>query len=299
MDFNILGPLEVRDERGKVSLGGGKQRALLALLLIHPNEALSTDGLIDGLWGEQPPPTAAKILQNYVSQLRRALGDDRLADARARLCRPGRPERARRRTLPGAAWKRGDGHKAAGDPRRASALLREALSLWRGPPLADFAYESFAREEIGRLEELHLSAVIEWIDAELALGHHADLIGELEMLVATHPLQERLRGQLMLALYRSGRQAEALQVYQDARRTLVEELGIEPGEALQRLEHSILTHDPAIDQPAQRPAKTCIDSRSVEPEAPGTAGPRHGFPRGRRRRSGGGPRGCSRVRDLE
>jgi YVTN family beta-propeller protein len=137
--------------------------------------------------------------------------------------------------------------QAAGDAERASALLREALSLSRGRPLADFAFDSFAAEEIRRLGELQLGAVIEWVDAELALGRHDDLIGELEALVAEHPLQERLRGQLMIALYRSGRQAEALQVYQDARRTLVEELGIEPGDALRRLEQSILAHDPAIE----------------------------------------------------
>ena len=145
--------------------------------------------------------------------------------------------------------------QAAGDPERAAQLLREALALWRGAPLADFTYEPFAREEIGRLDELHLTALIERIDADLALGRHVDLIGELETLVSQHPLQERLRGQLMLALYRSGRQSEALQVYQDARRTLVEELGLEPGQGLQRLEQSILTHDPAIEQPASEQSR--------------------------------------------
>ena len=262
MDFRILGQLEVRGTEGELSIGGGKQRALLALLLIHRNELLSTDRLIEELWDERPPPSAAKILQNYVSQLRRVLGDDRLqTQGRGYALRVGPSEldvdRFRERLEAGRRA------KAAGDSARASSLLREALSFSRGPPLADFAYDSFAQEEIGRLEELHLSAVIEWIDAELALGLHADLIGELETLVAGHPLQERLRGQLMLALYRSGRQAEALQVYQDARRTLVEELGIEPGDALQRLEQSILSHDPAIEQPAYeqpRPASTRIRS---------------------------------------
>ena len=199
MDFNILGPLEVRDQRGAVSLGGGKQRALLALLLIHPNESLSTDRLIDELWGERPP-TAAKILQNYVSQLRRALGDDRLrTKARGYALHVERGEldvdRFKQR------FDEGKRAQAAGDPTRPSALLRDALALWRGSPLADFAYEPFALHEIGRLEELRLSALVERIDADLALGLQHDLIGELETLVARHPLQERFRGQLMLAFY--------------------------------------------------------------------------------------------------
>ena len=176
MDFHILGPLEVRDDRGEISIGGGKQRALLALLLIHPNESLATDRLIDELWGEEPPPTAAKILQNYVSQLRRVLGDDRLqTQARGYALRVGPEEldvdRFRQRFADGRTA------QAAGDPERASLLLREALAMWRGPPLADFTYEAFAQHEIGRLEELRLSALIERIDADLALGRHVDLVG--------------------------------------------------------------------------------------------------------------------------
>ena len=264
MDFHILGPLEVRDDRGETaSIGGGKQRALLALLLIHPNEPLATDRLIDELWGEEPPPTAAKIVQNHVSQLRRVLGDDRLQTlARGYALRVGQGEldvdRFRKRLADGRMA------QAAGDPERASLLLREALAMWRGPPLPEFRYEAFAGHEIGRLEELHLNALMERIDVDLALGRHVDLVGELETLVDEHPLQERLRGQLMLALYRCDRQAEALQVYQDARRRLVEDLGIEPGEPLRRLERSILTHDPAIGPPASdrlRPAAG-VPSRS-------------------------------------
>src|SRR5438876_8984611 len=248
MNFGILGPLEVRGDRGELPIGGGKQRALLALLLIHPNESLSTDTLIDQLWADEPPPTAAKILQNYVSQLRRVLGDDRLlTQARGYAVRvaPGELDLDRFRQQ----FEEGRRAQAAGDHERASLLLSEALSLWRGSPLADFAYEAFASSEITRLEELHLGAQSEWIEAELGLGRHAALIAELEALVAQQPLQERLRGQLMLALYRSGRQAEALEVYRDARRLLVDELGIEPGQALQRLEQSILTHDPALEPP--------------------------------------------------
>ena len=200
--------------------------------------------MIDELWGEEPPPTAAKIIQNHVSQLRRVLGNDRLQTlARGYALRVGPEEldvdRFRQRLADGRTA------EAAGDAERASSLLHEALAMWRGPPLAEFRYEAFAQHEIGRLEELRLNALIERLDVDLALGRHVDLVGELETLVAQHPLQERLRGQLMLALYRCGRQAEALNVYQDARHTLVEELGIEPGEALQRLEQSILTHDSA------------------------------------------------------
>jgi YVTN family beta-propeller protein len=249
MDFRILGALELRDDRGELSLGGGKQRSLLALLLIHPNESLSTDRLIDELWGERAPPTAAKIVQNYVSQLRRVLGDDRLqTQTRGYALRvePAELDVDRFRQQ----FEEAKRASAAGDPERASLLLREALVLWRGPPLADFTYESFAGAEISRLEELHLSATAERIDLDLALGRHADVIGELEVLVAANPQLERLTGQLMLALYRSGRQAEALQLYQKSRRRLADELGIEPDESLRHLEQAILRHDPEIAGPA-------------------------------------------------
>ena len=174
MDFHILGPLEVRDDRGEISIGGGKQRALLALLLIHPNESLATDRLIDELWAEEPPATAAKIIQNHVSQLRRTLGDDRLqTQARGYALRVGPGEldvdRFRQR------FGEGRTAQAAGDPERASLLLHEALAMWRGPPLAEFTYEAFAQHEIGQLEELRLNALIERIDVDLALGRHVDL----------------------------------------------------------------------------------------------------------------------------
>jgi YVTN family beta-propeller protein len=245
MNFGILGPLEVRDDRGAVSIGGGKQRALLALLLIHANEPLSTDTLIDELWDDEPPPTAAKILQNYVSQLRRVLGDDRLhTQLRGYAIRvaPGELDVDRFQQQ----FEEGRRAQAAGEHGRASLLLSEALAIWRGPPLAEFGYASFASGEIARLEELRVSALSERMDADLALGRHGELIPELETLVARHPLQERLREQLMLALYRCGRQAEALQVYQDTRRMLAEEIGIEPGRSLRQLEHSILNQDVTI-----------------------------------------------------
>lgn len=169
MEFKILGPLEVRDDRGQLSLGGGKHRALLALLLIHPNESLSTDRLIAELWGEAPPATAAKILQNHVSQLRRVLGDDRLqTQARAYALRVNPDELDLDRFR--QQLEEGKRARAAGDSEQATLLLHEALGIWRGPPLAEFAYEAFAREAIARLEELHVTALIERIDADLALG---------------------------------------------------------------------------------------------------------------------------------
>jgi DNA-binding SARP family transcriptional activator len=273
MEFRILGPLEVCAEGGRTLDLAGKQRALLAVLLLHANEAVSTDRLTDALWGEEPPETAGKALQVYVSRMRKLLGPegDRLLVTRS----------------PGYALDL-DGHEldlhlferlrddagramAAGDPGSAAAKLRDALSLWRGPPLADFAFEPFAQGEIARLEELRLTALGERIDADLALGRHADLVGELEALVAENPLRERVRAQLMLALYRARRQAEALDAYQAARRALVDELGIEPSPELQELERRILRQDPSLD----------IEAAAQPPEAPS------GQPPAPRRRAAG------------
>jgi DNA-binding SARP family transcriptional activator len=243
MEYRILGPLAVAKDGSEVVIGSGKQRAILVLLVLHANEAVSTDRLVDQLWGEPRSTSATKVLQNYVSKLRRLLGDGVLIT---------RPHGYELRVEPGELdadlfddlVAEGRRALAAGDPERAAAVLAEALSLWRGPPLADFAYEPFASAEIDRLEGLRLAALTERIDADLQLGRHDALIGELETLVARYPLQERLRGQLMLALYRSGRQADALRVYKETRRVLVDELGIEPSQELQRLEHAILVHDP-------------------------------------------------------
>jgi YVTN family beta-propeller protein len=209
---------------------------------------VSRDELIDGLWGERPPATAAKSIQIYVSQLRKALGSDVL------VTRPtGYALELDSHLLDLQRFQRlvddGKAALAAGRPADAAAKLREALSLWRGAPLADFSYEPFAQAEIARLEDLHLDALEERIDADLALGRHGDLTGELEAMVAKHPLRERLRGQLMLALYRSGRQAEALAVYQETRRLLVDDLGLEPSRELQELEQAILRHDDALAAP--------------------------------------------------
>ncbi|MEP6909503.1 MAG: BTAD domain-containing putative transcriptional regulator [Actinomycetota bacterium] len=246
MEFRILGPLEVRDGERAVELGRGRQRALLALLLLHPNEALSSERLVEELWGERAPPTAPKVIQNHVSNLRRSLGDGRLVtrgSGYALTVEKGELDVERFEDL------LAEGREAlhSGDPGRTADVLRDALKLWRGPALSDFAYESFAQSEIARLEDRRLVALEERIEADLALGRHSDLVAELETLVAEHPTRERLRGQLMLALYRSGRQAEALHAYQETRRTLVDELGIEPGQALQRLHTAILQQDGSLD----------------------------------------------------
>ncbi len=253
MEFRILGPIELWSKGSQVRLGGVKQRALLAVLLLHRNEVVSVDRLIDELWEGHPPATAVKTVQVHVSQLRKALGRDKHGDADEILVTrsPGYMLRVRADELDSDRFERlvEDGRHTlrAGDLQQASQLLLEALSLWRGPALADFALDAFAQTEIARLEEARVSAIEERIDADLAAGRHQALIGELETLVHANPLRERLRGQLMLALYRSERQAEALAAYQDARRMLDEELGLEPSESLQRLERAILVHDAALD----------------------------------------------------
>jgi branched-chain amino acid transport system substrate-binding protein len=260
MQFGILGPLEVSDEGRRVEIGGHKQRALLASLLLHANEVVSLDRLIDELWGETPPPTAAKTLQAQVSRLRRSLNGDEDPTAHVRgplqtrghgyvlTVEPGQVDADRFQVMLEEARRA----RAEGKPEEAAEELRRALALWRGPALADFAYESFAQTEIARLDELQLTALEERIEADLALGRHVELVAELEALVTRNPLRERLRGQLMLALYRSDRQAEALHVYQEFRLALAEELGLEPSQGLQRLERQILEQDPELAAPAPR-----------------------------------------------
>jgi YVTN family beta-propeller protein len=253
VEFHLLGPFEVLKNGIALHLGGSKQRALLAVLVARTNVVVSTDRLIDELWGERPPASAAHSLEVYVSHLRKVLETDgaprillkrprgyllqvefEQVDARQfeRLCEQGR------RAL------------AVGDTIGAAELLREALSSWRGEPLAELRFEGGMAVEIERIQELRLAALEDVIEAELALGRHASLVGEVEALVEQHPLRERLRAELMLALYRSGRQAEALEVYREARDLLVEQLGIEPGEELKRLQRAILRHDPAVEAPS-------------------------------------------------
>jgi DNA-binding SARP family transcriptional activator/streptogramin lyase len=238
MEFRILGPLEVVDEGRPVVLQRGKQLALLAYLLLHPNELVSTDRLIDALWGERPPPTAAKILQNAVSQLRRALGENRLVTQapgyRFRL-EPGELDLNRFEQL-----------AQEGRLKRDAQVLRDALAIWRGEPLSNLRDEPFAQHAARQLEEARLSVLEDRIDADLAAGRDAVLVPELEQLIAREPLRERPYGQLMLALYRDGRQAEALETYQRARKMLSQEVGLQPGPQLQELERRILNQDPAL-----------------------------------------------------
>jgi predicted ATPase/DNA-binding SARP family transcriptional activator len=246
--------LEIVAEGRALPLKAAKQKTVLALLLLHRDEVVSVDRLQEALWPERPPATATTALQGYVSQLRRLLEGGEEGGASLLVTRsPGYSLTAASEQLDLARFEQlaesGRGALVAGEPARAATLLAEALALWRGPPLADFAYEPWAQSAIGRLEELRLSALEDRIEADLACGRHGELVGELESLIAEHPVRERLRGQLMLALYRGGRQAGALEAYQDARRTLVEELGIEPGPALQSLNHSILNQDEALAAP--------------------------------------------------
>jgi DNA-binding SARP family transcriptional activator len=245
LEFRILGPLEVWDGEKTLELGGQRQRSLLALLAIHVGEVVPSERLITYLWGETPPPTAATSLQNAVSQLRKALGPDAV-ETRT----PGYALNAAKDAVDARRFERLVNEARAAEPERRSALIQDALSLWRGEPLADFPYESFAQDEAARLEELRLTAVETRIESELEQGAAADLVGELEQLVRDNPLRERPRGQLMLALYRSGRQAEALQAYQEARKMLVEELGIEPTPSLQQLHASILRQESALQPQA-------------------------------------------------
>jgi len=252
LDFRILGPLEAEENGHLVALGGARQRALLTLLLLHANEVIPRDRLIGELWGERAPETAATALQGYISGLRKTLGTERILTRGRGYLLPvgpdaldlGRFERFMRE---------GRAALVAGDARRASAKLSEALALWRGPPLADLDSTPIAHGESRRLEELHVRALEDKFEAELALGHHAGIVAEVEAAAARHPLRERLRGQLMLALYRCGRQADALEAYQDLRRLLVGELGLEPGRALLNLEQAILRHDPALESPPPAP----------------------------------------------
>jgi DNA-binding SARP family transcriptional activator len=245
LELRLLGPLEITRDGNPVPIGGQKQRAVLALLALEAGRVVPTERLITETWGESPPRTAATSLQNVVSQLRKALGPDAVV-TRA----PGYLLAVERRQVDVHQFEQLLEEGRTAEPSARSEVFRRALALWRGPPLAEFTYESFAQGEIARLEDRRLAALEERIDADLASGAAADLVGEIESLVRDQPLRERLRGQLMRALYASGRQAEALQAYQEARRVLVDELGIEPSPELQRLHSSILRQDSALQPEA-------------------------------------------------
>ena len=246
MEFRILGPLEVAEESRVLPLGGARQRALLALLLTRANEVVSVDRLVDELWGAEPPRAAANALQYHVSQLRKALAPHEVIVTQE----PGYVIRVGSNELDLLRFEQLLEEAQGAPPELAARLLQEALDLWRGPPLADLADESFAQAEILRLEELRLAALERRVDADLALGRFAELVGEVQSLVRAHPLRERLRAALMQALYGSGRQVEALEVYRETRRLLVDELGIEPSPALHELEQAILRHDPGLSSEA-------------------------------------------------
>jgi DNA-binding SARP family transcriptional activator len=255
MDYRILGPLEVLDGNRAVPLGGPRQRAVLALLLMRANAAVGSELIVHELWGAEPPRTAAKVLQNCVSALRKVLPAETLRSVGggyALRVEPQELDRDRFEVLVAE----GRALLAQGDADEARSRFGSALELWRGEPLSDFAFEDFAQEEIARLQELQVAAMEEKIDAELAVGLSAELVPELEALISRHPLRERLRGQLMLALYRAGRQVEALAAYRETRSALLGELGIEPGRRLQDLERAILAQDPALDVTPSAPAST-------------------------------------------
>ena len=271
MDYAILGPLAARVDGRELPLGGPRQRALLALLLVRANELVRTVRIVEELWpAGAAPATAVKTVQVYVSQLRKALGEEAIETHGAGYLLPLTADE-----LDAARFERLVGRSRAAlahDPAGAAGSARAALALWRGSPLPDAADLGFAQGEIQRLEELRLVAVEQLLEAELALGHHAQAVPELERLVAEHPLRDRPRELLMLALYRAGRQADALAVYHDGRRALVDDLGLEPGAELQRLERAILVHDPELaptPEPLTRaPAAAQPEPRPVAADCP-------------------------------
>ena len=275
IDYRLLGPLEVACDGCVLDLGGRKQRILLAILLLHANQPVHRDVLIDHIWGEHPPAGPDHAVDVYIWRLRKTL--DPVAGNPCVLTQPGGYLlQVTREQVDVARFERlaEDARRllAAAAAVRAAAGFREALALWRGAPLADFRNEAFAQAEIARLEQRRTEVVEDRIDADLALGHHCALIGELEALVAAQPLRERPYQQLMIALYRSGRQADALAVYRKARRALVDELGIEPGQPLRRLERAILRQDPSLEPPSREVAATALASAAeAAPSSP--AGP--------------------------
>jgi DNA-binding SARP family transcriptional activator len=274
LEFRLLGPLEVQGAEGPVAVAGQRQRALLALLVLRANTVVSTETLIDLLWGEQPPRTAATSLQNAVSQLRKVLGASVVLTEP-----PGYLLSVDREQLDLGRFERLVAAARGHEPHERASRLREALALWRGAALADLAYEPWAQAEVYRLEDLRLGAHEDLLDAELELGNHAAVAVEADRLVRQHPLRERARGQLMVALYGSGRQAEALETYGEARRTFVGELGVEPGPQLQALYASILRQDrslvparpPRLDDQVDEVVKALVAGRLVPVLGPGAA----------------------------
>ena len=271
VEFGILGPLQVVAGERPVVFGAAKLRATLSVLLVHANQFASLDRLVDELWEDQPPSSAAKLVPQYVSQLRRSLQPDwdrrrhgPLLETRPRgyllHVEPDALDADRFRAMVerSRCLVRSNAAQAAADG------VRQALGLWRGVALADVPRTPSVAAAAAQLEELRIAAVEDRIEAELAVGRHSELVCELSALVSRYPLQERLRGQMMLALYRSGRQAEALQAYQAARKVLLEELGIEPGRGLRQLQRAILTADPALE-PASDGVRVAAPSNQLPP----------------------------------
>jgi WD40 repeat protein/DNA-binding SARP family transcriptional activator/energy-coupling factor transporter ATP-binding protein EcfA2 len=269
MDFRVLGPLEVRSDHGPVELKGPKPRGVLAYLLLHANEPVSWDRVADAVWGEDVSSDSRKsVVQVNVSRVRKALGDADILTTQGAFyelrVRPGELDSDRFERY----VEEGRNALAAGDPEGAASLLREGLSLWRGEPLADLTFEAFAQADIARLEEQRLGALETRVTADLEAGRHAALVGELRQLVADHPTRERLAGQLMLALYRCGRQAEALEAFQNTRRRLVEDIGVEPGANLRELQEAILRQDASLDlQPSVVELPRELDPAAAPPLA--------------------------------
>jgi DNA-binding SARP family transcriptional activator len=258
MEFRVLGPLEVRDGTRTVPIGGPKPRALLGVLLLHANRVVPTTRLVDELWGERPPARAQKLVQGYVHALRKQLGDSVLVTQA-----PGYLLRLGPHALDLDDFQRMTERAREVEAEEAVELRQQALALWRGPPLADLLLEGDSRHEVGRLNDLHLVTNVERIEAELELGHHVRMVGELEALVAAHPYQEALHGQLMVALYRSGRQADALAVYRSVQKSLGDELGLTPGEELRDLEAAILRHDSRLDLRVTEPGAAPAPQRAA------------------------------------
>ena len=261
MHVRILGPFQVEEGGRRITIGGLRQRAVLASLVLHANEVVPSEQLLVDLWGEDSPPSAANALQAAISRVRRALPPGRLITQA-----PGYALRVFPEELDVSQFEQlvSEGREAlaAGAAAQAARTLRQALSFWQGPALADFRYEPFAQAEIARLEELHLTCLEERIEADLALGSASILIAELRQLVSEHPVRERLRGQLMLALYRDGRQTEALEVYREFRTVLQEELGLDATPLLRDLQAAILRHDPLLS-PASTTAVAPLARRPV------------------------------------
>ena len=277
IQLGLLGPLVAWRDGVALPLGGSKQRAVLTLMTLERGRTVTTDTLIEALWAGQAPGRPQTAIQGYVSQLRKTLGPETIATEANGYRLDLTPEQ-----LDSSEFERRLAASPKLAPSERAAELIATLALWRGPALADFAYETWAQSEIARLDELRLAAIEARLDAELECGRAAELVGELEALVREQPLRERLRGQLMLALYRAGRQAEALDAYAAARTALVDELGIDPGPELQALHHSILNQDEALAAASRVADGAAAGAADASSRAPGGVRPPRA-PAGRRR----------------